>query len=68
MINRDLTLGYNLLNVGQVDNFKLGSIQVTAIFRPVASARKSGVHDTGKYTGGGGGGEMFIFVRDSCLG
>ena len=42
MKQKNLTLGYNLLNVGQVDNNKLGNIAVTVIYRPVASVGKSG--------------------------
>ena len=44
--HRTLTLGYNVLNVGQVDNNKLGSICVTVIFRPVPAVAKSGWFNT----------------------
>ena len=43
MIKKTLTLGYNLLNLGQVDNMKLGTITVSTIFRPVASVTRSGI-------------------------
>ncbi len=41
-IKKTLTLGYNLLNLGQVDNMKLGTITVSTIFRAVGSVTKSG--------------------------
>ncbi|ELT88133.1 hypothetical protein CAPTEDRAFT_221179 [Capitella teleta] len=41
VIKKSLTLGYNRPNVGQVDNIKLGSIIVSAVFRPVPAVLKS---------------------------
>ena len=35
VIRRSLTLGYNLVNVGQVENNSLGCVTVSVIFRPV---------------------------------
>ena len=43
VIRKSLTLGYNLLNVGQVDNQKLGTVTVSVVFRPVPSVAKSGM-------------------------
>ena len=42
MIRRTLTLGYNLVNVGQVENNNLGTVTVSAIFRPVPDVAASG--------------------------
>ena len=53
VIRRSLTLGYNLLNVGQVENNNLGSVTVSVIFRPVPEVAQSGllhnVHVHNKY-------------------
>ena len=34
-MKKNLTLGYNVVNQGQIDNCQLGSICVSVIFRPV---------------------------------